>query len=69
MTVFRPVRNGTSVISGDPTSNPNVHIIRERLTIDDTGLCIITEPAILLIMDGSAGRSAEISASSTVEYK
>lgn len=65
MTVFsvqyRPI--------GDPTLiDPNVHVIRELLIVEDSAILIVTGPAILCITAGDAGRFAEIKTNSTMEF-
>ena len=65
MTVFsvqyRPI--------GDPTLiDPNVHVIRELLIVQDNATLIVVEPAIVCITAGDAGRYAEVKTNSTVEF-
>jgi hypothetical protein len=65
MTVFSVQYRPT----GDPTLlDPNVHVIRELLIVNEDGILIVTEPAILCITAGDAGRYAEVKTNSTMEF-
>lgn len=65
MTVFsvqyRPLADPTII-------GPNVHVIRELLIVEEDGMLIITEPAIVCITAGDAGRFAKVHTASTMEF-
>lgn len=59
--IYKPV--------GDPTLiDPNVHVIRELLIVDEDGILIVTDPAILCITAGDAGRFVRVYTASTMEF-
>jgi hypothetical protein len=59
--LYRPI--------GDPTLiDPNIHVIRELLIVDEDGILIVNDPAILCITAGDAGRYLEVKTNSTVEF-
>lgn len=54
---------------GDPTLlDPNVHVIRELLIVNQDGILIVKDPAILCITGGTAGRYMEVHEASTAEF-
>lgn len=59
--LYRPI--------GDPTLiDPNVHVVRELLIVDEDGILIVADPAIVCITAGDAGRSLKINTNSTAEF-
>jgi hypothetical protein len=59
--IYRPV--------GDPTLlDPNVHVVRELLILDEDGILIVKDPAIVVITAGDTGRYLEVKTASTVEF-
>lgn len=59
--IYRPI--------GDPTLlDPNTHVVRELLIVNQDGILIVNDPAVLVVTAGSAGRYAEVKTNSTMEF-
>lgn len=59
--LYRPI--------GDPTLiDPNVHVVRELLIVEEDGIMIINDPAIVVITAGTAGRFVKIYTASIMEF-
>jgi hypothetical protein len=64
-TVFSVIYRST----GDPTLlDPNVHVVRELLILDEDGILIVKDPAIVVITAGDTGRYLEVKTASTAEF-
>jgi hypothetical protein len=45
-----------------------VHVVRELLIVEEDGIMIINDPAIVVITAGTAGRFVKIYTASTMEF-
>ena len=53
---------------GDPTLvDPNVHVIRELLIVEQSGTFIVAAPATVVVTAGDTGRSLKVPTNSTME--
>jgi hypothetical protein len=59
--LYRPI--------GDPTLiDPNIHVVRELIIVDEDGILVITDPATVVITGGDAGRYLKVHTNSTAEF-
>lgn len=59
--LYRPI--------GDPTLiDPNIHVVRELLIVDEDGILIVKDPAVVVITGGDAGRYLQVHTNSTTEF-
>lgn len=59
--LYRPI--------GDPKLlDPNLHVIRELLIVEEDAILVINDPATLVITSGNVGSYAKVYTASTMEF-